>query len=96
MWDLIKKFFKYEETRTRRELVWKKMPEGSKFSYNYWCPYCERWVENALFKDGGEWERKYFHHGGGGGTLYYDTGSCKLCGAFIHVDKKQKAECESL
>jgi hypothetical protein len=83
MIDWIKKFLKFK----KRFLEWKEIPKGSEFDYNYWCPFCERWVENGLFSNGGEWERKRFSNGGGD-VRYYDTGKCKKCGAKIKVNRK--------
>jgi hypothetical protein len=95
MWKWLKRLFYGTTTRTSRFLEWKEMEPGSEYDYNWWCPYCKRWVVNGLFAEGGEWERKSFSNGRGD-VRYYDTGNCKKCGANIHVDEKWKKQLEGV
>lgn len=80
--DWLRQVIKNKKIEPLRKLVWKKIPEGSQYDYNYWCPYCERWVENGMFSEGGEWQRNRISFGGGESNTY-DIGSCKKCGAVI-------------
>lgn len=95
MWQWIKQMFKSKEITLPRHLVWlDSHGENWRSDGNWWCPYCKRWVVNGLFSEGGEWERKRFSNGGGD-VRYYDTGACKICGAYIQVDMIRKRQLEA-
>lgn len=72
----LKQKFKNKKIEPLRKLVWDSKEE------NYWCPYCNRWVENGMFSEGGEWQRNRISFSGGNSNTY-DIGSCKKCGAVI-------------
>lgn len=80
MFKWFKQIFKSKKIAPPRYLIWK--------DDNWWCLYCERWVENGLFSEGGEWQRNRISFGGGESNTY-DIGACKICGAYI-TDKTAK------
>jgi hypothetical protein len=94
MWQWIKQVIKNKKIEPLRKLVWiDSHGEHWRSDGNYWCPYCERWVENGMFSEGGEWQRNRISFGGGESNTY-DIGACKKCGAVITNKSAKQMESE--